>query len=318
MTLRNSKSGVRLLRCARSRLAIAEAPSTFALSVSPIYHQQTLGPRIRRRVALQIRHPNVVRFAENDSKSPNNNSHDINKIEQERKANLGAMVEEIKILVPNLLNKSLPKPVLSSNILLRICPTHFDEFNSFLPNLKGHVSYYATWKTIQLVLTSIVLSPKVKLHVQSVRVSHGTDVQAVYPDSTKIIVRWTTCSEGCDHLSPDQTKHADDLSNYHSTSDAKLGSHKWSKLDTLRFVKDYKDPSGISKALPSIATTISQISTALVGLTKEGNKLERVISGIFIFELNQDNDKIVVHTIEDVELVERSETEDVDSGLRVC
>lgn len=296
-----------MLRSARPRAVTL--PGLVMASVPSIYHKHALHSR-SSIVPLQNCHYSIVKSIANDADP----SHDINKKEQEKKANLGAMVDEVKLLVPHLLKQSLPKPVLSSNVLLRICPSHFDEFNSYLPNIKGHVSYYATWKTIQLVLTSIVLSPKVKLHILSLRVVHGSDPQAVYPDSTKIIVRWATCSEGCDHLLPGQS----DATNYHSTSDAKLGSHKWSKLDTLRFVKDYKDPQGISKTLPSIATTLSQISTALVGLTKEGKKLERVISGIFIFELSEDNDKIVVHTIEDVDLIERTETEDADSELRVC
>ncbi|ODV81796.1 uncharacterized protein CANTADRAFT_87761 [Suhomyces tanzawaensis NRRL Y-17324] len=230
--------------------------------------------------------------------------------EQNRKANLGSTIEHIKTVVPELLTKSLPKELVSHEIMLRICPSHFDE--TYLPSLKGRVSYYATCKTMQLAMTSLVLSPKVKLHIQSLRVANGPDQQAVYAHSTKVYVRWSTCNEGCEHLS-------NESSEFHSTSDAKLGSHKWSKLDTLRFLHENADVNGHkSKTLPSISTMISQMSSSLVGFSKDSQKLERVLSGIFIFELNEENDAIIVHTIENVDLIEKGETEDVDGELRVC
>ncbi|ABN67026.2 conserved hypothetical protein [Scheffersomyces stipitis CBS 6054] len=243
--------------------------------------------------------------------------------ELQRKANIGTMIEEIKKLVPNILGKSLPKSIISPEISLRICPSHFDEFNAYLPNLKGHVTYYATCKAIQLFMTSVVLSPKVQLHIQQIRVSTSPDPWAVYADTTKIHVRWSTCSEGCFHLSNDLQESVKDdgtnvEENFQSTSAAKLGAHRWSKLDTMKILREQDSPGGISKTLPSITSTLARLPAALIGLTKENKKLERVISGIFIFELNEDNDKIIVHTIENVDVIERFEAEDIDSELRVC
>lgn len=244
--------------------------------------------------------------------------------DQLRKANLGTMTDELRALIPNILNKSLPKNIISSNVHLRICPTHFQEFNAYFPTLKGHVSYYTTCKTLQFILTSIILNPKVKLHIQSIKTNAakgdlGPKIQSVHPDSTKIYVRWNTCLEGCDHLSPNEVtkdEHSGNISNYHSTSDAKLGSHKWSKLDTKKLVNKSNGKS--TKSSPSVSTTLSHLTTGLIGLTKEHNKLERVISGIFIFELNENNDKIIVHTVEDVNVIEKTETQDIDGELRVC
>lgn len=258
--------------------------------------------------------------ADSDYEDPDQN-------EQRKKANLGSIIEDLKELVPNIVNKSISKDLISSEVLLRICPTHFAEFNAYLPNIKGHVSYYTTCKTLQLILTSIVVNPKVKLHIQSVRTSKGTgsfnddkpDYRCVFPDSTKIFLRWSTCAEGCFHLSTGDTDRKDD---FHSTSDAKLGSHSWSKLDASKFFNstDSVPPSleEGSKTLPSIKTTIAEVTTSLIGLTKEERKLERVISGLFIFELNEDNSKIIVHTVEDVDVVERTEFENLDDKLRVC
>mmetsp|Transcript_6803 Transcript_6803/g.8635 ORF Transcript_6803/g.8635 Transcript_6803/m.8635 type:complete len:331 (-) Transcript_6803:54-1046(-) len=244
--------------------------------------------------------------------------------DQLKKANLGTMTDELRALVPNILNKSLPKKIISDSVHLRICPTHFQEFNAYFPTLKGHVSYYTTCKTLQFILTSLVLNPKVKLHIQSIKTNAakgdlGPEVQGVYPDSTKIYVRWNTCLEGCDHLSSNKISKDqgnNDTSNYHSTSDAKLGSHKWSKLDTQKLVDNSNEHS--IKSSPSVTATLSHLTTGLIGLTKENNRLERVISGIFIFELNENNDRIIVHTVEDVNVIEKTETQDIDGELRVC
>lgn len=246
-----------------------------------------------------------------------------NREEQLKKANLGSMTDELRVLIPNILNKSLPKAIVSNNVHLRICPTHFQEFNAYFPTLKGHVSYYTTCKTLQFILTSIILNPKVKLHIQSIKTNFNKgdlfpDMQSVHSNSTKIYVRWNTCLEGCYHLSPNETngnEEGDDISNYFSTSDAKLGSHKWSKLDAKKLVNNSKSST---KSSQSVTTTLSHLTKGLIGLTKEHNKLERVISGIFMFELNEDNDKILVHTIEDVNVIEKTETEDVNGQLRVC
>lgn len=45
-----------------------------------------------------------------------------------------------------------------------------------------------------------------------------------------------------------------------------------------------------------------------------------MISGLFIFELNEDNSKILVHTIENMEIIERfePETQPNVNALRVC
>lgn len=232
--------------------------------------------------------------------------HDPSNQDQHSKANLGKTLEELRILLPNMLQKSLPKQLISRDVLLRICPTHFNQLNHYLPRIKGHVSYYTTMKTIQFVLTSLILNPDVKLHLQSIKVmtpeESNIDYLCVFR-TTKIQVRWSTCNEGCGHLeSGDKGKLE-----YNSTSNAKLGSHKWTKVDTLKFLQ-------ISESEP--LKSFSHLTTGLVGLMKELNRLERVISGIFVFELNEDNSKIIVHTIEDVNIVEKREPQ--VGGLRIC
>lgn len=67
-----------------------------------------------------------------------------------------------------------------------------------------------------------MLSPKVKLHIHSIRVANGPDPQCMFNDTTKLFVRWSTCHHGCTHLEE------------HGTSEAHLGTHKWSQEDTKK------------------------------------------------------------------------------------
>lgn len=231
---------------------------------------------------------------------------DFDPEEQERKANLGALVDEMRLLVPGMVHETLPKSIVLPDIMLRICPSHFDQMNAFLPNIKGHVSYYATCKALQLFMTSVVVNPNVQLHIQSLRTTTASDLPCVYPHSQKIIVRWTTCPEGCTHL---RRK----VNGSHKTGDAKLGSHRWSRIDTDKFVDAQENPYNWL-----LSSSLAGLTKGIIGLKKEEEDLERVVLGIFIFELNTKNDHIVAHTIEDMDVIERRELQGVDGKLRVC
>lgn len=228
--------------------------------------------------------------------------------EQEKKANLGAMVDGLRQLVPRMVHETLPKHLILPDIMLRICPSHFEQINAFLPNIKGHVSYYATCKALQLFMTSVVVNPNVQLHIQNMRTSTASDFSCVYPESQKIFVRWTTCPEGCTHL----TRHSSASSL--KTGDAKLGSHRWSRIDADKFVDAKEHPYNWS-----LTSSLADLTKGIIGLKKEdSDSLERVVLGIFIFELNDKNSQIIAHTIEDMDVIERREQQGVDGKLRVC
>lgn len=244
----------------------------------------------------------------------------------EQIANLGSMIDELKIAMPLLLSESLSPSLLSNDILLRMCPTLFDEFNYYLPKIKGHTSYFATFKTIQWILSSFVLNPRVMIHIHSIRTSSEPDPQAVYPNSTKIYVRWKTCSADCHHLSKHKPEpggtgsNPSSIQSFHSTSDAKLGTHRWSQhAGPNIFLFDNAAASGkSSSSFHAIPQTVLYLTKALAGLKRDDRKIERVISGIFIFELNLSHTEIVAHTIENIDWLERGDSESVTGGLRVC
>lgn len=256
---------------------------------------------------------NLRYFSLKDSQDSN---HELE--EHQRILNLGSMTDRLKTLVPMLLQKSLPKALILPDVLLRICPTHFEQINSYLPNIKGHVSYYATCKATQLFLTSLVLNPRAHLHIELIRTSNFPDPNCVYTRSSKIFIRWSTCPEGCSHLSntntlSDSASLVDDVSesDSFSTTNAKLGSHRWSSIDAVQVLADLKRNW-------TIPGSISDLGKGIVGLKKDDSKLERIILGIFIFELNDQNDQVVVHTIDNLNIIERRTEENVGNKLRIC
>ncbi|CAH2351528.1 hypothetical protein CLIB1423_03S08328 [[Candida] railenensis] len=235
---------------------------------------------------------------------------EIDPRKQQQNANLGSTIDTLKELIPQIASKSLPKQLVSPEVLLRVCPTHFEEFNAYLPAIKGHVPYYTSCKVLQFLLTSIVLTPNVQLHIQSIRATTVNDrifpYYSVYPDSTKIKVRWTTSTERIHNINDDTTL-----------------LKGWSKVATTKFLDKHNITSDdIKKSSKSggISSTLAELTSSIKNLANDKkNNLERVISGIFIFELNEDNDKIIVHTIEDIDILEKTETqENLDGGLRVC
>ncbi|KAI5968567.1 hypothetical protein CANMA_002312 [Candida margitis] len=216
------------------------------------------------------------------------------KLDLERKMNLSNLIEKLKSQIPNILEHNLSKEIISNNIYLRICPSQFDE--NYLPKLHGTIAYNSACKAITLFITSIILSPQVKLHISSIKTSRKQDPQCMFSTSMKVYVRWSTCRPNCEHLG------------VQSTSNAHFGSHKWSPEDTKKLMGANVTLSGL----------IGKLTGAVMGVNKEKQKdLERVISGLFIFELNDNCDEILVHTVENMDIIERFETEP-GNALRVC
>lgn len=185
------------------------------------------------------------------------------------KANLGDMVQQLRRRVPHMLQASLPKQMLSSDVLLRVA--HHDQ--AVLPVMRGHVGYYAAFKAAQWVLLLVVLSPEVRIHVQSLKVCTDDTIHTVYPGSTKICIKWSTCLPQCPHLGPDAEP----------TLVARLGSHTWKGVDFTQSI-------GLG---------------LLKGLATNPSPLDRVISGIFIFELDKTCTQVRVHTIDNLESIEK-------------
>lgn len=238
----------------------------------------------------------------NDSESPED-SESPSGDHQKRLANLGSTIDNLKVLVPHLLHKSLPKYLLLPDIMLRMNPSHMDLLKLILPNIKGHVSYYAACKALQIFFTSVVLNPQAQFHIQLIRTSNFPEPNTVFAQSTKIYVRWNTCQEGCFHLQQEPSETADDTDSPSRSS----RHHNGHVLEP-------------NKAMEKVHSSwsLAHLTSGIIGRKNDDSSFNRVILGIFIFELTPDNSQILVHTIDDMVIVERRENQGVEEKLRVC
>lgn len=272
----------------------------------------------------------------NNDKNGGSQKKHINKDKLTRKANLGSTIEMLQIRVPLLLQELLPETNVCKNIIFRILPHKYPN----MPQLKGYLLYSTTLKTLQLALTSFYLNPKTQIHITNIKVEEptssmssdelvklslkNTEIESVGPSpeskqsaqslsnfTTKIIIKWRTCLNGCPHLEHTSTAHA------------KMGSFKFDNLDMSKVLPE--SGKNLSSALireielklfPGFferKNKSSQFNDSRV--SKGGREIERIVSGVFIFELTADNSSIAVFTIDNCDVLENKEPDIERFGL---
>lgn len=244
------------------------------------------------------------------SQSPNSNNHNSNHEPshlQTRKANMGKMIDYLTTILPDALHTVPDSSYLAENIILRVAPTV-----SNIPLLKGRVSYLTTLKATQFILTNFLLNPQVKLHITDIKTQfYGGDFvkngdltgYGLYERSDKVVIKWRTCLDECHHL-----KERDQRSGY-----ALKGSHILERFD---FKKLWNHGGGGGDHNTS-SSSVNNSSTGYEnfdGVSKvDGDGFERVIYGIFVFELDAKCEKIIVHNVENIEMYDKKDF--VDDGL---
>lgn len=252
-----------------------------------------------------------------NSNNSNHSNRDIDpKLDKEyikRKANLGTMVQMLQLKVPQLLTKTIPKEFVTSDIILKILPHQFPN----LPIIKSYVVYKSTLKTIQKILLLFYLNPDSKIHITNTKIIEPTNsmssdelinlsinqnkIEAEPLDlsnqqdtsgyTTKIKIKWRTCYSGCDHLQDKNTR------------DARLGSYS---LDHFNWTKFLKSPESMQfeakKTLEELAKTLDPLSN-----NEKSSNVGRVLHGVFVFELDANNERITVFTIDNMEILESEE-----------
>ncbi|ODV59339.1 Mco32p ASCRUDRAFT_26882, partial [Ascoidea rubescens DSM 1968] len=254
---------------------------------------------------------------------------------QEKLANLGEMVEKLEEMVPNILNEAIDSKLLSKNIILRILPISYPN----LPILPGHLSYLTTCKTINLIVKNFVLNNrKVKLHISSIKIIesnfNGIRVYGLFPWTSKIIIKWRTCSDNCEHLkyNGEEARDKDEKNGGKEKMDLNLLIDKLFKKNSSLIVllKKYLqksllrsiDKSNLAHKMMHRESKENSESDKLNETHHSGNSNgtkneteNKIISGVFIFELNLNNNKVLVHTVDKVEMIDKSDFVDVDSEL---
>lgn len=229
----------------------------------------------------------------------------------ERTANLGTMVQILQLKVPQMLTHIPPRRIMSNRIMMRILPNQFPNF----PNFHGKFAVNIAMKTIQKGLTMFYINPRCQLHITDLTIiepmkSLSDDelinlsidnneigyedcpAQEVSQYTSKIRIKWRTCLAKCEHLMDSNT----DQAKYGVFS---IDRFNWSKLlkasnpiQTLAVLEAKKTLEGLSNTIKSLDPSESS------------EDVGRVLTGIFVFELNAANDKVVVFTIDSLEILE--------------
>lgn len=231
-----------------------------------------------------------------------------------RRANLGEMTEYLESqAVPDILNRPIEDNRLNHNIQLRLLPS----LHPYIPTLHGITKYKTSMNGIRLIIRNFVLNERCKLHVVKVetilREEEGEAGRKKYntvSDMDKIVVKWQSCREECEHLGPGDV-----------TSRAKMGSYKAMGETTATKSKIPQSNNAASEVINYIVHPTSPVTEKLMSqhaklVAEDKWKISRVLTGVFIFELNEDNSEIVVHTIDNVEMID--DEKEVETGAFAC
>ncbi|SCU90758.1 LANO_0D09846g1_1 [Lachancea nothofagi CBS 11611] len=225
-------------------------------------------------------------------------------------ANLGAMTEYLSSeAVPHMLSRTIKTEKLDPQIKLRLLPTQ----HPYLPSIQGPTKYKHSITAIGLIIRSFVLHGNAILHVTGVETITGVSKSQRYNTITgndKIVIHWHSCdADGYYHAnSGNSTSQANLLfSNAKDNINLKRETDSLPYGDLLQYIMN---PSlGLSR------DTINEQTKSLDDYRQqEGNS--RSIHGYFIFELNCDNTKILVHTIDNVEMLDKPKKQ--ETGALAC
>lgn len=299
-------------------------------SNAPIRRRKIIKNLVLFKPTNNWRYGSVIKYTLHDEDN-NSNNHNKNKKHNEidtkilqRKANLGTIIQVLQLNVPNLLTDLLPHEIVSQDIILKILPNKFPN----IPIFKGYLMYSSSLKTIQKLLLLFYLNPESKLHITNIKVFEPTNSmssdelinfsidnipiqnerdgdnenlslssnQEVSKYTTKVKVKWRTCLPGCTHIENDKT------------TNAKWGSYSLDHFDWTKILKSNNPLQSLAlleakKKLEGLAKTLQPLTTGI----RDTEEVDRVLTGVFIFELDAANENIIVMTIDNVEILESKE-----------
>ncbi|CAI2002967.1 hypothetical protein SEUBUCD646_0G03120 [Saccharomyces eubayanus] len=239
-------------------------------------------------------------------------------------ANLGEVTDYlVGDGVPNLLQRMLKESVLADNITLRLFPTS----HPYIPVLHGRSKYKASLNAIRMIVRKFVLDEECRLHISLVKTLNSTSKGGEFKENSqnyntltpndKLVIKWQSCipEDRCKISKPeinDELKEKKDrVEGDNSFSIRSVPVIDYILHPTInnlnqRVVTEYIDDAA-EKSIQNFNKN-GDIKEGKIGKddTIKKNKvrrLSRLIRGTFIFEFNEENSKILVHTIEDVELI---------------
>lgn len=222
-----------------------------------------------------------------------------------RHANLGQVTEYLtKEGVPNILQKNLDDEYLNDDIKLRLLPTT----HPYFPVLSGKSKYKASMNAIRLLTNKLILTRKSQVRITSAITLLKDKEDSILKarnfncctKNDKLVIKWQSCSskEECDKLIIDVSGKV--------TPFPKM---KDSKPPFLEYVLD---PPSKPISGEAVRAQVKSLNSKEI----EDGSTSRIIKGVFIFEFNEDNSQVIVHTIEEIEMIDYEKK--VPTGAFAC
>ncbi|KAL3229541.1 hypothetical protein RNJ44_01677 [Nakaseomyces bracarensis] len=236
--------------------------------------------------------------------------------------NLGNLANYLKNTgVPNLLQENLKESILDEAIVLRLLPIA----HPYIPNLHGLIQYNASMNAIRLIMRKFVLEETSRIKIlSSKRISgaQGEDIRQqcklspYLTNNDKLLIKWQSClPQNADPIEPED----DDFNKtFTFSSNDSLEQKKGSPI--LDYILQ-KNPAGSPNLSPGLISQHITIGNKLTSMNNDDttdNEFTRIVNGIFVFEMNEDNTKITVHTIENVELIDYERRLPLPKGAFAC
>ncbi|KAI8383603.1 uncharacterized protein HLK63_K04169 [Nakaseomyces glabratus] len=265
-----------------------------------------------RRIRLNhIRDLNQRRFIVSNYDDPND-------------VNYGQMTDYLREKgVPLLLQENLKEETLDDAIVLRLLPsTH-----PYIPNLHGILQYKTSMNAIRLIMRKFVLEENSRLKVLSSRRIRGDDDQIKYQcnispyltNHDKLLIRWQSClPQTAGTVEPDEEDMNKTIS--FSSNDVLRTQTSSGESPILDYILQ-KPAKTISTLAPNVLSKHITLGNRISAMNNDDsldNEYTRIVNGTFVFEFNEDNSKILVHTIENVELIDYERKINVPKNAFAC
>lgn len=268
----------------------------------------------------------------------------------ERLANFGATVSKLEELVPALLQKSLPHEMLSNSVCLKFYfgqtrdMNYSDEHQLFgytegqsdedfvrevskrqrqreqeeddsgpirfsLPHARGKPAYSTCWKVIQFLASAYVRSDtQLQITKMTLHPPHNDS------DSARVIIKWCTVDTDTDRWGGGGGGGGLGAAFSYSELEAALAPVPVDvKARGPRGMHDIHDThTRIAPTTPpNYPFAWPRVGFSFGKLFESPAPSEHILSGIFIFDLNENCDLIQTHIVDNVDVIKEKEQRDV-------
>lgn len=223
-------------------------------------------------------------------------------------ANLGEITQYLLHEgVPGLLQRNYSSTRIHPDAQLRLFP-----MRPYTPTVRGRRKLEASLNALRFLLTTFVLPRGSDNHIH-IHAAHSLapgvhSPHAVCPEASKLLVRWATCTP------EEHGRHQQESRPRHRWS--VRGGRDSASAEPPRGIVDFvlrpsEENRGVSERaarewqqrLLSQSGTLSGSGSG-PAIPLPPAEITRVLQGIFMFEFSADNSQILVHTIDDVEMID--------------